>query len=95
MVGSHQRRCQPQQELTVPIRYVQVASTFVDAFNSLLDTYQQIGEQIPLLESYKTLFSENSHMRQLLVMIYEDILNVHVIALRYFRQKRMCPIQHT
>ncbi|KAK0723346.1 hypothetical protein B0T26DRAFT_773091, partial [Lasiosphaeria miniovina] len=26
-------------------------------------------------------------MRQLLVMIYEDILRVHVIALQYFRQK--------
>ncbi|KAJ3536177.1 hypothetical protein NM208_g5825 [Fusarium decemcellulare] len=71
-----------------PLKYLlMTASNFSDAFDSLLDTYQQIGEQIPLLASYKDLFSGHAHMRSLLVMIYEDILSFHVIALRYFRQK--------
>ncbi|KAK0627895.1 hypothetical protein B0T14DRAFT_146177 [Immersiella caudata] len=76
-----------------PMKFlIMVASSFADAFNSLLDIYQQIGEQIPLLESYQQLFSDHVHMRQLLVMIYEDILRVHAIALRYFRQKLWRPL---
>ncbi|KAF5004029.1 hypothetical protein FDECE_9442 [Fusarium decemcellulare] len=44
-----------------PLKYLLlVASNFSDAFDSLLDTYQQIGEQIPLLESYKDLFSDHA-----------------------------------
>ncbi|KAK2470509.1 hypothetical protein H9L39_18126 [Fusarium oxysporum f. sp. albedinis] len=47
-----------------PLKFLlQVTSNLSDAFDSLLDTYQQIGEQIPLLESYKSLFSENSFMK--------------------------------
>ncbi|KAI3572907.1 hypothetical protein IWW34DRAFT_636599 [Fusarium oxysporum f. sp. albedinis] len=68
------------------LAFIWVTSNLSDAFDSLLDTYQQIGEQIPLLESYKSLFSENSFMKSLLVMIYEDITSFHIMALRYFRQ---------
>ncbi|EHA53524.1 hypothetical protein MGG_15510 [Pyricularia oryzae 70-15] len=71
------------------LAFVWITSNFSDAFNSLLDTYQEIGEQIPLLESFKTLFQDsvNTHMRQLLVLIYEDILRFQLLALRYFRKK--------
>ncbi|KAI6553144.1 hypothetical protein MCOR04_010777 [Pyricularia oryzae] len=73
-----------------PLKFLlMITSNFSDAFNSLLDTYQEIGEQIPLLESFKTLFQDsvNTHMRQLLVLIYEDILRFQLLALRYFRKK--------
>ncbi|KAF4976357.1 hypothetical protein FZEAL_6955 [Fusarium zealandicum] len=71
-----------------PLKFIlQHASNYVDAFDSLLDTYQQIGEQIPLLKSYEELFSQHTHMQSLLVMIYQDILTFHAKALRYFRQQ--------
>lgn len=69
----------------------QIASNFIEAFDSLLDTYQQVGEQIPLLESYKDLFSNHPHMRSLLVMIYQDIMSFHLTAFRFFRQKCETP----
>lgn len=66
-----------------------MTSNFADAFESLLDTYQQIGEQIPLLASFKTLFDDPAHvhMRRLLVLIYQDILEFQLLALRFFRKK--------
>ncbi|CAG9975887.1 unnamed protein product [Clonostachys byssicola] len=71
-----------------PIKYLlQIASNYIEAFDSLLDTYQQVGEQIPLLESYKDLFSNYPHMRSLLVLIYQDIMSFHLTAFRFFRQK--------
>ncbi|KLU87314.1 hypothetical protein MAPG_06315 [Magnaporthiopsis poae ATCC 64411] len=73
-----------------PLRFMlMMTSNFADAFDSLLNTYQQIGEQIPLLISFKTLFDDPAHvhMRQLLVLIYQDILTFQLLALQFFRKK--------
>jgi hypothetical protein len=66
---------------------LQVTNNFVHAFDDLLDMYQQIGEQINLLEKYQSLFENKPHMRRVLEMIYIDILDFHAKALSYFRQK--------
>ncbi|KAI0376807.1 hypothetical protein F5Y04DRAFT_273551 [Hypomontagnella monticulosa] len=68
------------------LAFIWVASTFSEAFSSLLDAYKQIGDQMPLLSSYQSLFSDHPHMRSLLVMIFEDILAFHKEALRYFKK---------
>ncbi|KAL8303462.1 hypothetical protein RB597_005051 [Gaeumannomyces tritici] len=73
-----------------PLRFMlMMTKNVAEAFSSLLDTYQQIGEQIPLLLSFQALFENPTHvhMRQLLVLIYQDILNFHLLALRFFRKK--------
>ena len=54
--------------------------------NTLLQTYQEISEHIPLLEQYEQLRSQHSHLQQLLVFIYKDILEFHRRALKVFRQ---------
>lgn len=66
---------------------LQVTNNFVHAFDDLLDMYQQIGDQINLLEKYQSLFDNKPHMRRVLEMIYIDILDFHAKALCYFRQK--------
>jgi hypothetical protein len=64
-----------------------VARNYTDAFNALLDAYLEIGENLPQLTQYQALFSENSHMQLALAHIFEDILEFHKEALRYFRQR--------
>lgn len=64
-----------------------MASSYAEAFDALLDAYQQIGENIPLLSQYQALFERNPHMRKVLEMIYADILRFHEKALKYFRQR--------
>jgi len=44
------------------INHSQIASNMSEALNSLLDAYQQIGEQIPQLSQYQDLFSSSPHM---------------------------------
>lgn len=63
-----------------------MASNLADAFNALLDAYQRIGEQIPLLLQYQALFQAYPHMRQLLVDIYQDILEFHREAIKHFQK---------
>jgi len=66
---------------------IQVASTYTEAFDALLDAYEQIGENIPLLSQYGALFDRNPHMRVVLEMIYVDIFQFHKKALKYFQQR--------
>ncbi|CAN9394852.1 unnamed protein product [Alternaria alternata] len=60
------------------------ASTFADSFDSLLDAYERIGEQLPLLAEYHSLFSESPHMIDALELIYIDILDFHQQACKFF-----------
>lgn len=63
----------------------QVASAYTEAFDSLLDAYQQIGESLPLLSQYQAFFQRNPNMCKVLTLIYNDILEFHKKALKYFR----------
>jgi len=65
----------------------QIASAYTEAFDALLDAYQQIGESLPLLSQYQALVQRNPIMRKVLALIYSDILEFHKKALKYFRQR--------
>ncbi|KAF1829385.1 C2H2 domain-containing protein [Decorospora gaudefroyi] len=60
------------------------ASTFTDSFEILLDAYERIGEQLPLLSEYDSLFHTSPHMIGALELIYIDILEFHQQAMKFF-----------
>lgn len=66
----------------------QATSSHPGAFNELLDAYESIGESLPLLTQYQTLFQAKPHAVRNLWLIYEDLLKFHHIILRYFQQPR-------
>ncbi|KAI2628485.1 hypothetical protein GGR54DRAFT_587349 [Hypoxylon sp. NC1633] len=71
-----------------PMKFILIiARTFSDALHSILDAYQDIGEQIPLLRGYQQFFASNAHMKDVLVLIYKDILEFHREAIRHFKQR--------
>ncbi|KAI1769276.1 hypothetical protein GGR53DRAFT_473750 [Hypoxylon sp. FL1150] len=71
-----------------PLKFILiVAKTFSDALNSVLDAYQDIGEQIPLLEGYQQFLVSNTHMKTVLSMIFQDILEFHREAIKHFKQR--------
>ncbi|KAL5380194.1 hypothetical protein DPSP01_007994 [Paraphaeosphaeria sporulosa] len=68
-----------------PIKFLLLtASTVADSFETLLEAYYEIGEQLPLLQEYEQLFKENPHMIQALELMYLDILEFHQQAMRFF-----------
>lgn len=72
---------------------LEISSTFLEAFDKVLDAYKEIGESMPQVLQYQQLFYESPHMRTILVLIYQDLLEFHKEALRYFRSKgKMAPI---
>ncbi|KAK3619537.1 hypothetical protein LTR56_023972 [Elasticomyces elasticus] len=62
-----------------------VASSFAEAFNALLDAYQRIAEQLPLLAQVQALFGDDIKMRDPLATMYRDIFVFHRRALKYFK----------
>jgi hypothetical protein len=54
-----------------------------------LDAYDDIGEQIPLLEQFAGLFRQSEPMQRVLALMYEDILEFHQYAVRFFSDKSM------
>lgn len=72
-----------------------VASAWSHSFDTLLDAYQQIGENIPLFERYRELFRDHPHMRNALATIYEDILEFHRKALRIFSKRSKLTTQQS
>ncbi|KAH7348115.1 C2H2 domain-containing protein [Pyrenochaeta sp. MPI-SDFR-AT-0127] len=60
------------------------ASTFTESFEALLNAYERIGEQLPLLSEYESLFRQNRYMVSALEMIYIDILDFHQQAMKFF-----------
>lgn len=70
-----------------PMKFcLHVASTWADSFDILLDAYQRLAENIPLFGDYQTIFESNTKMQDVLAVVYEDILEFHQTALRFFRR---------
>jgi hypothetical protein len=65
----------------------QAACTFSEAFDVLIDAYQRIGELIPLLSQYESLFQNHPQMSRVLSLMYEDILEFHWKAMQHFKQR--------
>ncbi|XPS70547.1 hypothetical protein M3J09_002763 [Ascochyta lentis] len=70
-----------------PVKFLlMVTKECAEIFNILLDAYHRIGENIPQFQQYQILFENNLHVQRALGFIYDDILNFHKEALRYFRK---------
>jgi hypothetical protein len=66
---------------------LQTACTFHEAFEALIDAYGRIGEHLPLMTQYEQHFRNSSHMALVLRYLYEDILDFHWKAMRYFKKR--------
>ncbi|KAK5057581.1 hypothetical protein LTR84_011581 [Exophiala bonariae] len=68
-----------------PLKFLlQTSSTWASSLDRILDAYEQIGEALPLLTQYKSLFEQHPEMQRVLVLIYKDILEFHAPAIRFF-----------
>lgn len=69
----------------------QVASNYGDALDRLLEAYQNIWGELPLLSSFQDLTSDRPYTKTILSWIYNDILEFHREAMKYFRGKGKIP----
>ncbi|KAI9869334.1 MAG: hypothetical protein M1813_000123 [Trichoglossum hirsutum] len=71
-----------------PLKFMlQTASTLEESFDQLLNAYEQIGERMPQLQKYEEIFSLDPRMQKVLEQYYEDILEFHRRALKFFSRR--------
>ncbi|OAL34641.1 hypothetical protein AYO20_06058 [Fonsecaea nubica] len=59
-----------------------VSSTSADCLDKILDAYERIGEVLPLFQLYESLLQQYPEMQKVLAMMYKDILEFHLPAIR-------------
>jgi hypothetical protein len=61
-----------------PIKFLLLAArNLTDSYDTLLEAYKDIGESLPQLEGFGSLFCSDPRMQSLLACIYVDILKFH------------------
>lgn len=85
-----QVRSKTLAQVTERADMTQIASSISKAFQELLDVYASIGESVPFMARYESLFRKDSNMLRVLSITWKDILEFHRQALRYFQQPSKC-----
>ena len=68
-----------------------VSSTYMKSFAKIIDSMAQIGAALPHFKAYAQLFARNHSVQRVLELFFRDILDFHLIALKFFKLRRMQP----
>ena len=66
---------------------MQIAQANLSALDKLIDAYAMIGEAMPRFDKLSTAFKDNQDFQQVLGQFYEDILEFHRRAYKFFRRR--------
>ncbi|KAL6403418.1 NACHT domain protein [Ilyonectria robusta] len=84
-----------------PIKLLlQWTSTLTQSLDAIINTTAEIGELLPEFKDMTTMFSQNHHIKDVLALFFQDLLDFYVVALKFFSLGRwryffeaMWPIQ--
>ncbi|KAI9654109.1 MAG: hypothetical protein M1821_006820 [Bathelium mastoideum] len=77
-----------------PMKYIlKTSSKCSEALNYVLDAYQEIGEQIPPLHGLEDTIGASPHMREVLLLMFKDILAFQGQTIQHFRQRSKQSLQ--
>ncbi|KAI1128502.1 hypothetical protein F5Y10DRAFT_292051 [Nemania abortiva] len=65
------------------------ATSWLESFDDLLDAYQLIAQNLPILEGYQSIFGRSPQIQSVLEGIWSNILEFHIRALRIFEQSML------
>lgn len=72
-----------------PIKLIlQWADVLKQSMDAIVDTTAEIGSLIPEFRISSKIFSEDTTIREILVLFFKDILDFYVIALKFFSSPR-------
>ncbi|RYP49270.1 hypothetical protein DL768_004993 [Monosporascus sp. mg162] len=72
-----------------PIKLLlQWASVLKQSFDAIVNTTAAIGNLLPEFISVTRLFSQNTHIKDVLALFFRDILDFYLVALKFFKLPR-------
>lgn len=60
--------------------------TFDTAYIAVIDAMAKLGEALPDFHAHDALLKQNTHSREILVLLFKDILDFYSVLLRHFSQ---------
>jgi hypothetical protein len=67
---------------------LQWASILKTSFDAIINTTQEIGQALPEFEQAARLFGQNTHIKDVLLLFFKDILEFYLVAFKFFRLPR-------
>ncbi|KFA48785.1 hypothetical protein S40293_01495 [Stachybotrys chartarum IBT 40293] len=72
-----------------PIKLLlQWASTLSQSLDAIVDMTAEIGELLPEFKEMAIMFHQNQPLKHVLVLFFQDILDIYLIALKFFSMSR-------
>ena len=65
----------------------QIGQGHISALEKLIDAYAMIGEAMPRFDKLSAAFKNDKEFQQMMGLFYEDILDFHRRAYKFFRQR--------
>ena len=65
----------------------QIGQGHISALEKLIDAYAMIGEAMPRFDRLSAAFKDDGEFQQVMGLFYEDILEFHRRAYKFFRQR--------
>lgn len=67
---------------------LQWANTLTQSIDAIINTLADIGERLPEFQRAREMFQQNKHIENVLPLFFRDLLDLYLIALKFFRKKR-------
>jgi hypothetical protein len=67
---------------------LQWASILNTSFDAIVSTIQEISQALPEFERAARLFAQNTHIKDVLLLFFKDILEFYLVAFKFFRLPR-------
>jgi len=74
---------------------VKTAQSHISALEKLIDAYAMIGEAMPRFERLSTAFKNDPELLQTMGLFYDDVLDFHGRAYKFFRQRGALCLLHS
>lgn len=75
-----------------PIKLLlQWTSTLTQSLDAIINTTAEIGELLPEFKDMTTMFSQNHHIKDVLALFFQDLLDFYVVTLKFFSLSRKNP----
>ncbi len=66
---------------------LQIAQGHISSLERLIDAYAMIGEAMPRFQKLSSAFKDDAEFLQVMAHFYEDILEFHRRAYKFFRRR--------
>lgn len=64
-----------------------VSSNYTETYEAVLEVLKELAQCLPQFQQVESILKDDAQLKSLLCLLYREIIEFHIEALRFFRQK--------